>query len=140
MKNHKFQQIRLRINASGESVRFTAETDKLYAIVKAIHVSLPDSRMLVGTSLGLKINGQEIFDDAHEVRMLTCGNQVAPNNKFFLFEEKIEAAGSAIEGRFTDPGTLYKVTYPYEVKVYLWLVNQYHHIEKQEQKQPEKKV
>lgn len=124
MKNHKFQQIRIRINASGESVRFTAETDKLFAIVKAIYVSLPDSRMLVGTSMGLKINGQEVFDDAHEVRLLTCGNQVAPNKKFFHFEERIEAGGSAVEGRFTDPGTLYNVTYPYDVKVYLWLVNE----------------
>jgi hypothetical protein len=127
MKNHKFQQIRIRINASGESVRFTAETDKLFAIVKAIYVSLPDSRMLVGTSLGLKINGQEVFDDAHEVRLLTCGNQVAPNKKFFHFEERIEAGGSAVEGRFTDPGTLYNVTYPYDVKVYLWLVNETQH-------------
>ena len=127
MKNHKFQQIRIRINASGESVRFTAETDKIFAIVKAIYVSLPDSRMLVGTSLGLKINGQEVFDDAHEVRLLTCGNQVAPNKKFFHFEERIEAGGSAVEGRFTDPGTLYNVTYPYDVKVYLWLVNENQH-------------
>lgn len=127
MKNHKFQQIRVRVNASGDSVRFTAETDKLYALVNAIHVSLPDDRMLVGTSLGLKINGQEVFDDAHEVRMLTCGNQVAPNKKFFHFEERIEAGGSAVEGRFTDPGTLSTVTYPYEVKVYLWLVNETQH-------------
>lgn len=134
MKNHKFQQIRLRINASGESVRFTAETDKLYAIVKAIYVSLPDSRMLVGTSLGLKINGQEVFDDAHEVRLLTCGNQVAPNKKFFQFEERLEGGGSAVEGRFTDPGTLYKVAYPYDVKIYLWLVNEHHHAEKKEEK------
>lgn len=96
--------------------------------------------MLVGTSLGLKINGQEIFDDAHEVRLLTCGNQVAPNNKFFVFEERIEAAGSAVEGRFTDSGTLNKIAYPYEVKVYLWLVNQYHHNEKQEQKQEQKQA
>ncbi|MBU6158725.1 MAG: hypothetical protein KGP35_06800 [Bacteroidetes bacterium] len=127
MKNHKFQQIRIRINTSGESVRFTVETDKLYAIVKAIHVSLPDSRMLVGTSLGLKINGQEVFDDAHEVRLLTCGNQVAPNKKFFHFEERIEAGGSTVEGRFTDPGNLYKAKYPYDVKVYLWLVNDPQH-------------
>ena len=127
MKNHKFQQIRIRINASGESVRFSAETDKLYAVVRAIHLSLPDDRILVGTCVGLKINGQEVFDDAHEVRMLTCGNQVAPNKRFFHFEERIEAGGSAVEGRFTDPGTLNNVTYPYDVKVYLWLVNETHH-------------
>ena len=39
MKNHKFQQIRVRINTPGESVRITAQTDKQYAKIRAIYVS-----------------------------------------------------------------------------------------------------
>jgi hypothetical protein len=69
----------------------------------------------------MKVNGQEVFDDAHEIRLLTCGNQVAPNEKFFLFEEHLEAAGSSIEGRFTDGANVVENSYPYEAKVYLWL-------------------
>jgi hypothetical protein len=65
-----------------------------------------------------------VFDDAHEMRMITCGNQVAPNSKFFLFEEFIEAGGSAIEGRVTDGGTSPAGTFPYDAKIYLWLVNE----------------
>jgi hypothetical protein len=123
MKNHKFQQIRVQVKASGDSVRFSADTDKQFARVRGIHISMPSEQTLVGTTLGLKINGQEVFDDAHEMRMITCGNQVAPNNKFFLFEEFIEAGGSAIEGRVTDGGTTPAGAFPYDAKIYLWLVN-----------------
>lgn len=138
MKNHKFQQIRIRINAPGDSVRFAAETDKLYAKVRGIFASIPSDQVLVGSTIGLKINGQEVFDDAHEVRMITCGNQVAPNNKFFRFEEHIEASGSSVEGRYTDPNVLNQTLYPYEVKLYLWLMNETHHAEKHEEQHPEK--
>lgn len=123
MKNHKFQQIRVQVKASGDSVRFSADTDKQFARVRGIHISMPSEQTLVGTTLGLKINGQEVFDDAHEMRMITCGNQVAPNNKFFLFEEFIEAGGSAVEGRVTDGGTTPAGAFPYDAKIYLWLVN-----------------
>ncbi len=124
MKNHKFQQVRVRIAAAGDSVRFSADTDKQYGQVRGIFVSTPTDQVLVGTMLGLKINGHEVFDDAHEVRMLSCGNQVAPNKKFFLFEEVIEAGGSAIEGRLTDGGSAPVASYPYDAKIYLWLINE----------------
>jgi len=117
MKNHKFQQIRVQVKAPGDSVRFSADTDKQFARVRGIHISMPSEQTLVGTTLGLKINGQEVFDDAHEMRMITCGNQVAPNSKFFLFEEFIEAGGSAIEGRVTDGGTSPAGAFPYDAKI-----------------------
>jgi hypothetical protein len=124
MKNHKFQQIRVQVKAPGESVRFSADTDKQFARVRGIHISMPSEQAMVGTTMGLKINGQEVFDDAHEMRMITCGNQVAPNSKFFLFEEFIEAGGSAIEGRVTDGGSAPAAAFPYDAKIYLWLVNE----------------
>jgi len=49
MKSQKFQQIRVRVNAQGESVRFTANTDKLFRRVKGIHVSMP-ADALIGNS------------------------------------------------------------------------------------------
>jgi hypothetical protein len=72
------------------------------------------------------------------VKLLTSGNQVAPNQKFFFFEELLDAAGSTVEGRFTDGQTQLAVPnsdangdtsnsffgYPYEVKIYLWLTNE----------------
>lgn len=141
MKNHKFQQLRIQIPAMGSSVRFLAQTDKQYVRIRGIFVSLPEDRALAGASLGLRLNNQEVFDDAHQVLLLTCGQQVAPNDRFFFFEEVLEAAGSSVEGRFTDPaprispliqamasdgGTTDSGTASdtgYEVIIYLWLTN-----------------
>ena len=140
MKNHKFQQIRVRVSDFGESVRINAQTDKQYAKIRRIYVSLPDELLLTGALLGLRVNNQEVFEDAHEVKLITSGHQVAPNKKFFFFEEHLEAGGSAIEGKFTDVGeeafanneaTLQLMQarkvqngYLYEVKIYLWLTNE----------------
>jgi hypothetical protein len=140
MKNHKFQQIRVRVTDFGESVRINAQTDKQYAKIRGIFVSLPDEQLLMGSLLGLRVNNQEVFEDAHEVKLITSGHQVAPNKKFFFFEEHLEAGGSAIEGKFTDGGegvflgNSAKIQlmrerktqsgYLYEVKIYLWLTNE----------------
>ena len=131
MKNHKFQQIRVRVTQPGEAIRFNAQTDKQYARIRGIYVSMPEERLVPGSLLGLKVNNQEVFEDVHEVKLLTSGNQVAPNKKFFFFEEQLDAAGSTVEGRFTD-GQVQVVSengygaygYPYEVKIYLWLTNE----------------
>ncbi len=123
MKNHKFQQIRLRVTGSGQSVRFSAQTDKQYARVRGIFVLLPEEQALAGTCVGLRVNNQEVFDDGHDVRLLTCGQQVPPNDRFFLFEEFLEAGGSTIEGRVTDPGSGGSAFTEYEVILYLWLTN-----------------
>jgi len=137
MKNHKFQQIRVRVTQPGEAIRFNAQTDKQYARIRGIYVSVPEERFVPGCLLGLKVNNQEVFEDVHEVKLLTSGNQVAPNKKFFFFEEQLDAAGSTVEGRFTDGQTQLAVGiaantevsfssygYPYEVKIYLWLTNE----------------
>lgn len=141
MKNHKFQQLRVQVPAPGSSVRFLAQTDKQYARIRGLFVSLPEERVLAGASLGLRVNNQEVFDDAHEVRLLTCGQQVPPNERFFFFEEVLEAAGSSIEGRLSDPVPLAAPFQAmasdggdsgggdsggatgYEAIVYLWLTN-----------------
>lgn len=137
MKNHKFQQIRVRVTQPGEAIRFNAQTDKQYARIRGIYVSVPEERFVPGCLLGLKVNNQEVFEDVHEVKLLTSGNQVAPNKKFFFFEEQLDAAGSTVEGRFTDGQTQLAVGfaanaevsfssygYPYDVKIYLWLTNE----------------
>jgi hypothetical protein len=140
MKNHKFQQIRVRVTDFGESVRINAQTDKQYSKIRGIFVSLPDEQLLMGSLLGLRVNNQEVFEDAHEVKLITSGHQVAPNKKFFFFEEHLEAGGSAIEGKFTDGGEgvfsgnsaklqlmrerKTQSGYLYEVKIYLWLTNE----------------
>lgn len=123
MKDHKFQLIRIGVNQAGANVRFTGETEKSYRRIRGIFVALPEPIIEYGASLSFKVGGTDVFDDDHDVRLLTCGQSVAPNDKFFLFEEYLEAAGNAFEGRYRD-GAIGGTTYPYEAKLFLWLVNE----------------
>jgi hypothetical protein len=123
MKNHKFQLIRIGVPTPGVSVRFTGATDKAYKRIRGIFVALPNPLLEYGSTLSLKVGGIDILEEDHDVRLITCGQGVAPNEKFFLFEEYIEAAGNAFEGRYRDAG-ITDQGFPYEAKVFLWLVNE----------------
>lgn len=122
MKDHKFQLVRIPVERPGESVRYTGETEKSYAALRGVFVALPQSAPLYGAALSLKVGGTEIFDEEHDVRLITCSEAVAPNEKFFQLEEFIEAGGSAFEGRYRDP-QMDGTQYPYEAKLFLWLHN-----------------
>jgi hypothetical protein len=124
MKDHKFQLIRMGVPEKGASVRFHGQTEKNYSHIRGIFVALPDTRLVPGSSLGFKVGGMEVFEENHDVRLISCGLEVAPNDKFFRFEEKLEANGSAIELRFSDSELIEDASYPYEAKVFLWLSNE----------------
>ncbi|MBS1629369.1 MAG: hypothetical protein JST27_04860 [Bacteroidetes bacterium] len=102
MKNHFWQPIRIRINSAGASIRFNIDSDKSFKRVKGIWVSYPQGAAETGSTLGLSCNNKEVFKDDHPVKMLTCGPNVRPNQRFFEFEEVVDAGGSIINGRYTD--------------------------------------
>lgn len=114
--------LRVSVPSAGASVRFNGETDKGYKRLQGIFVSVPDPRIEMGSAMSLKVGGVDVFDEEHDIRLITCGSGVAPNDKFFRFEEHLEGAGSAFEGRYTD-AALDGVSYPYEAKVFFWLTN-----------------
>jgi|TARA_B110001452_G_scaffold251162_1_gene239962 hypothetical protein len=123
MKQHKYQLIRVHVPEPGASVRFTGETDRSYGRLAGIFVAMPEPIKEIGAALGLKIGGQEIFDDEHDVRLLTCGREVAPNDKFYQFPEHIEAGGASIEGRLVDAANSDQ-GYPFEARIILHLVSE----------------
>ena len=123
MRQHKYQLIRVHVPKPGASVRFTGETDQSFDRLAGIFVAMPDAVKEMGAALGLKIGGQEVFDEDHDVRLITCGREVSPNEKFFQFPEHIEAGGSSIEGRLVDAANTQE-GYPYEARIILYLVSE----------------
>lgn len=106
MKSTKFQQIRIRISEAGQSVRTSAELDKNYKYLRGIYVSMPEEIAIPATTLGLKIGQYDLLDPSHEIRLLTSGLEVPPNNRFYTFPESIDANGATVEVLFTD-GAIY---------------------------------
>lgn len=125
MKLTKYQLIRAKVNNPGETVKFSAETDKLYQRVQGIYVSLPNDNSHFGSTLELRIAEQEIFPEGFESKLLATSQHVPPGDRFAMFDtdEPIEAKGSHVEGRFTDGGFAAGVTFPYTLNIYLKLKN-----------------
>jgi hypothetical protein len=123
MKSHKYQLIRVSVPGPGASVRFTGETDRSYGRLAGLFVALPEPIKEIGSSLGLRVGGLDVFDEDHDVRLISCGREVAPNDKFFRLDEMIEAGGAAFEGRFTDAGNT-DSGYPYTAHVILHLTQE----------------
>ncbi|MBU0487423.1 MAG: hypothetical protein KKA07_07665 [Bacteroidetes bacterium] len=119
MADIKYQIIKVPVIVSGESIRFSADTDKMFKKITGLFASVPDEKAIAGATLELKIADKEIFPEEWEMKMITCGQQVTPNDRFFNNVQE-EAKGNRIDGRFTD-GSVAGVVYPYIAKLYLRL-------------------
>ncbi len=126
MKLTKYQIIKVKVDSAGQTVKFSAETDKLYQKVQGIYVSMPKDTSHFGSTLELRIAEQEIFPEGFETRMLAVNQSTSPNERFAMFDtdEVIEARGSHMEGRFVDGGFDDGSTFPYVMNLYLKLKNE----------------
>jgi len=126
MKLTKFQIIKIKVDSAGQTVKFSAETDKLYQRVQGIYVSMPKDTSHFGSSLELRIAEQEVFPEGFETKLLAANQSSSPNERFAMFDkdEVIEAKGSHMEGRFVDGGFDDGSTFPYTMNIYLKLKNE----------------
>ena len=118
MQEIKYQIIKIPITSPGEKVKFSADTDKMYKQITGLDGSLPEEKAITGTTLELKIADKEIFPEDFEIRMITTGINLSPNDRFY---EKVQevAQGNRIEGRLSDSSKA--DIYPYVAKLYLRL-------------------
>lgn len=126
MKLTKYQIIKVKVDAPGQTVKFSAETDKLYQKVQGMYVSMPKDESHFGSTLELRIAEQEVLPEGFETKFLAASQSSSPNERFFMFDkdETIEAKGSYIEGRFVDGGFITGITFPYTMNIYLKLKNE----------------
>jgi len=126
MKLTKFQIIKVKVETKGQTVKFSAETDKLYQKIQGIYVSMPKDTSHFGSTLDLRVAEQEIFPEGFETKFLAANQSSSPNERFFMFDkdEVIEARGSHMEGRFVDGGFDDGSTFPYTLNIYLKLKNE----------------
>ena len=121
MSEIKYQILKIKVNRENENIKFALDTDKKYKRITGIFASLPEDknyRALFETTLELRVADVEIFPEGFEIKMLSCGQQVTPNDRFFNQIEQ-EARGNQITGRYIDGGNADK--YPYVAKIYLKL-------------------
>ena len=125
MKLTKYQLLKIKVENPGQTVKFSADTDKQYAKVQGCYVSLPNDNSHFGTTLEMKIADQEIFPEGFETKLLACSQSSSPNERFFLFDkdENVDAAGSRVDIRYTDGGYSTGVNFPYTAVIYLKLKN-----------------
>lgn len=117
MAKIKYQLIKFIVPQAGAVVNINANSDRLYKNINGLFASLPEDKAFAGSTLQLFVNDQEVFPEGYELKMITCGEQVSPNERLYNVEE--EAAGSTIKGKFTDGGQA--VSYPYTGTLYLKL-------------------
>ena len=117
MQEIKYQIIKIPISAAGESIKFSADMDKMYKRITGLYGLLQEDKAVIGTTVEIKISDKEIFPEDYDLRMISTNQSVAPKERFYPISE--EAKGSRIEGRITDGGKA--DVYPYIAKLILKL-------------------
>lgn len=115
--NVKYQPLIYKVNTPGQQVSIDAETDKLYKRVIGLYASVGDSDAVNTSTIALSINSKEIFPTGFEIKMITTGQEVSPNDRYFDLDEP--AAGTKVTGTYTDGATA--SAYPYQFIIYLKL-------------------
>ena len=118
MSKIKYQLLKIKVASAKENVKFSADTNNKYKRLTGIFASLPTKEALFASTLELKVANEEIFPEDFEIKLLTCGDNVSPNERFFSKLE-CEAQGNRIEGKYVDGGNAR--SYPYVVLIYLQL-------------------
>ncbi len=118
MQEIKYQLIKIPVSAANETVKFSADTDKMYRQITGLYISLPEDKAVPGSTIEVKVADMEIFPEDFEIKMVTTGMNISPNDRFYD-KIKEEAGGNRIDGKFSDSGKA--DTYPYVAKIYLRL-------------------
>lgn len=128
-KNPKYQRIEVLIPQAAAIVPFSVDTDKMFDRLTGISISLPEDNAFFGSTIIMKINGEEIFGEGHECKFLGVKtlHDVPPNHLFYSGTKDCplqeRAKGSRVEGKLAD-GSYPGVNYPYVANIYLRLENE----------------
>jgi hypothetical protein len=116
----KYQIIRITVPARGETVNINVTTDRMYKRITGILVCFPFyAYFLQRSSMSLLINDKEIFPEEFDVKLISYGVGIPPNEMFYQVDE--EASGSTIKAKFKDSGDTMGFPYPYSANLYLRL-------------------
>jgi hypothetical protein len=116
--NLKFEKISLTVDSSGKSVRFSQFTQVDTKKIVGIAITSSDDDAILGATLQLTMRAIEIFPRDFEAKMLLCGQEVPPNQRFFIFNKAIDVDRSEITGTLVDGGAGF-YSAEYNVNIYL---------------------
>lgn len=119
----KYQRISLLVSAAGAEVSTqNVDTDKSYKRVRGIQMTSTDATAIDGgTFKKFEIDNKEVYPEGFETKLITCGVDVAPNDRFDRdIDERAE--GTKVNITYKD-GSVAGTVYPYNVSIYLYLTN-----------------
>ena len=119
----KYQNMALVVKGAGEIVSSKSfTTDRNYKKVVGILALTADPAAMKALEFEkFEINGQEIYPQGYDAYIISCGDGVAPNDRF---DKEIDepAENSSVNVSIKD-GSVAGQGYPYTVKIVLMLKN-----------------
>lgn len=116
----KYQIVKVTVPEPGATVNVNVTSDRMYRKITGVLVCFPFYAYFTQrSSMSLLINDKEIFPEDFDVKLVSYGAGIQPNEMFYLLDE--EAAGSTIKAKFKDGGDTMGFPYPYTANVYLRL-------------------
>ena len=120
----KYQIIKIVVPERGGTVNINVTTDRMYKKITGILMCFPFYAYFAQlSSMSLQINDKEIFPEDFDVKLISYGYGIAPNEMFYQLDE--EAAGSTIKAKFKDGGENMGFPTPYTANLYLRLEDKF---------------
>lgn len=115
-KNVKFEILPFNVAEANQHVEKEFNTEASTGQILGVALVATDDDALDASTLELRIGGATIFPKDFECKMLRAGMEVAPNQRFFIFNKAEDVDRSQIQVRYQDGG---QFTGTYNVHIYL---------------------
>jgi len=113
-QNIKFDRVLVNV-ANTSPVRFSQNTERSITKVVGIAISGTNDEAIDKSLLDLYIGANEIFPRDFPAKLIRSGQEVAPNQRYFIFNRAIDVKSSEIKGTYTN--TVNGVEY--QISIYL---------------------
>lgn len=123
LRKIKYQLVTLTVTAASTTVSTSSvTTDRNYKRVKGIALNVSDAAAAeAGIFDKFEINSREIYPQGFETKLVSCGQDVPPNERFDKDVDEV-AENSTVNISYTD-GNAVGTAFPYSVSIYLLLEN-----------------
>lgn len=115
--NVEYEKIQINVTAAGQKVEFSHSTEIDHVRIIGIAQVFSNENAVPNSTLKLVADGQQIFPDGFESKLIYCGQEVPPDDRFTRYINQ-EAKQIKVEGTFTDGGSLSQFV-PYTANIYL---------------------
>lgn len=119
-QNVEFEKIEINVTAGSQVINFSHTTEIDHTRIIGIAQVFTNENAVPNSTLELDVDGQRVFPDGFESKLIYAGQEVPPDDKYFSYLDR-PVKQIKVTGKFTDGNALAPFA-AYSANIYLMVL------------------